>query len=367
MTRITDRYIVKETVLTMAAVTTVLMLILLSNRFALLLGDAAAGRLPRDTVFTLLALQSVNLFVVIVPVALFLGMMLALGRLYRDSEMTTLMACGVGPAQIYRPMLFIGCVVALAMATLSLQAAPWAARMTHIINSAAQHNAEVGSFESAHFKVDQNGRGSLYSEQVSSDGRQLQNIFLEGPSDKRMAIITAASGHRQGEDDDPAGSTLILNDGYRYEGVPGDADFHIVHFAEHGIVIQPARPDSGAGFYETYSTPQLLLTPGLGALSEMQWRLSVPLSVLLLTILAVPLARTSPRQGRYGKLLIAILAYVIYSNLVGVARAWLERSVTPPSLGTWWVDLIFLGVAVALLLAQYGWRGLFGFTPRVPA
>lgn len=364
MIRITDRYIAQETALTVAAVTTVLMLILLSNRFALLLGDAAAGRLPRDTVFTLLGLASVNYFIVVMPVALFLAVMLALGRLYRDSEMTTLMACGFGPGQVYRPMLFVGGVFAVVLAALSLEVAPWAARMTHIINSAAQHNAEVGSFESAHFKVDQNGRGSLYSEQVSTDGKQLQNIFLEGPSDKRMAIITAASGHRQGGTDDPAGSTLVLNDGYRYEGMPGEADFHIVHFGEHGIVIQPANPDMGSGFYETYPTDKLLATHDLGAISEMQWRLSVPLSVLLLTILAVPLARTSPRQGRYGKLMIAILAYVIYSNLVGVARAWLERSVTPRSLGVWWVDLVFLAVALALLLWQYGWRSLLGFTPR---
>ncbi len=98
MIRIVDRYIAKETALTVGAVTGVLMLILLSNRFAVLLGDAAAGRLPRDTVFTLLGLASINYFIVVLPVALFLAVMLALGRLYRDSEMTTLMACGVGPA-----------------------------------------------------------------------------------------------------------------------------------------------------------------------------------------------------------------------------------------------------------------------------
>ncbi|HLW73749.1 MAG TPA: LptF/LptG family permease, partial [Gammaproteobacteria bacterium] len=98
MIRIVDRYLAKEAALTVGAVTGVLLLILLSNKFAGLLGDAAAGRLPRDTVFTLLGLASIKFFIVVVPVSLFLAIMLTLGRLYRDSEMTTLMACGVGPA-----------------------------------------------------------------------------------------------------------------------------------------------------------------------------------------------------------------------------------------------------------------------------
>src|ERR1041385_342207 len=121
MIRIVDRYLATETAVPTAAVTGVLMLILLSNKFAGLLGDAAAGRLPRETVFTLLGLASIKFFIVVVPVATFLAIMLALGRLYRDSEMTTLMACGVGPMQVYRPLMVLALVLAAGLAVLSLQ------------------------------------------------------------------------------------------------------------------------------------------------------------------------------------------------------------------------------------------------------
>ncbi|HEV2322002.1 MAG TPA: LptF/LptG family permease, partial [Gammaproteobacteria bacterium] len=205
-----DRYLAKEAALTVAGVTGVLMLILLSNRFAVLLGDAAAGRLPRDTVFTLLGLASINYFIVVLPVSLFLAVMLALGRLYRDSEMTTLMACGVGPVQIYRPLLAIAALIAVGLAVLSLQVAPWAQRMTRVINTAAQHNAQVGSFESGSFKVDEEGRGALYAQKVSPDGATLQDVFIQAPSDDRMAVITAATGQRQGTELDPGGGMLIL-------------------------------------------------------------------------------------------------------------------------------------------------------------
>ena len=360
MIRIVDRYLARETALTIAAVTGVLMLILLSNKFAGLLGDAAAGRLPRETVFTLLGLASIKFFIVVVPVATFLAIMLSLGRFYRDSEMTTLMACGVGPLQVYRPFMVIAVVLAAGLAVLSLEVSPWAERMTRIVNSAGIHDALVGSFESGRFKVDDDGRGALYAEHVSQDGRQLQKVFMQGPSGDLMAVLIANSGHRVDDSKTPGSGMLILDDGWRYEGLPGKADYRLVKYREHGIIISPSRPDNGLDSYDAYPTSQLLKLHDLEAVSAVQWRLSVPISVLLLTLLAVPLAKTSPRQGRYGKLLIAVLVYLIFYNAVILARVWLQKGVTPVILGMWWVDVLFLvGVAV-LLLQQYGTHGLTG-------
>lgn len=359
MIRIVDRYLARETALTIAAVTGVLMLILLSNKFAGLLGDAAAGRLPRETVFTLLGLASIKFFIVVVPVATFLAIMLSLGRFYRDSEMTTLMACGVGPMQVYRPLMVIAVVLAAGLAVLSLQVSPWAERMTRIVNSAGVHDAEVSSFESGRFKVDDGGQGALYAEHVSQDGRQLDKVFMQGPSGDLMAVVIADTGHRQDDPKTPSGGMLILNNGWRYEGLPGKADYRLVKYREHGIVIAPSKPDNGLDSYDAYPTDQLLKLHDLAAVSAVQWRLSVPISVLLLTLLAVPLAKTSPRQGRYGKLLIAILVYLIFYNVAILARVWLQKGISPVALGMWWVDLLFLAGVAALLLQQYGLRGLF--------
>lgn len=358
MARIVDRYLARETALAWAAVTVILMLILLSNRFALLLGDAAAGRLPRDTVFTLLGLASISYFIVVIPVALYLAVMLALGRLYRDSEMTTFMACGIGPGQIYRPVLAIAAALAVLLALLSLQVAPWAARTTDIIKSYAQHNAQVGSYQSGSFKQDQQGRGVLYAASTSSNGRELQEVFMAGPNGPRQDVISAASGTRIVSGDQGAG-TLILHNGYRYDGVPGQADFRIVQFAQHSIRLSPAVPELGPEGYSAMPTSALLRDATPAALSEFQWRVSVPLSAILLVFLAVPLARTSPRQGRYGRLFAAILVYVTYSNLLGVARVWLQKSLLPAAVGIWWVLLLLLLAGLILLYQQYGWRGLW--------
>lgn len=354
MIRIVDRYLVREAALTWVAVTGVLMLILMSNRFALLLGDAATGKLPRDTVFTLLGLASISYLIVVIPVALFLAVMLALGRLYRDSEMTTLMACGIGPLQIYRPLLALALILALVLAMLSLEVAPWAVRTTNMISSTAQHNAQMGGFESGSFKVDTDGKGVLYSANVSDDGRTLHDVFVEAPAqDGRLDVISAVSGTRIISGAGGAGM-LVLHDGYRYDGIPGKPDFRSVKFAEHGLHIAPARPRTGYQGDDTLPTLQLLQAHDRDALSEFEWRLSVPISALLLVFLAVPLARTSPRQGRYGKLLAAVLAYVIYANLVGIARVWLQKGVVPAGIGIWWVHIAMLIATGLMLYQQYG-------------
>jgi lipopolysaccharide export system permease protein len=365
MIRIVDRYLARETALTIVAVTGVLMLIMLSNKFASLLGDAAAGRLPRETVFTLLGLASIKFLIYVVPVAVFLAVMLSLGRLYRDSEMTTLMACGVGPAQIYRPLMVIAAVLAVGMGAMSLYASPWAERMTRIVNSAGMHDAEVGSFESGRFKVDDNGQGALYADHVSQDGKQLNKVFMQGPSGDLMAVVIADTGHRQDDPKDPSAGMMILNDGWRYEGLPGKPDYRLVKFVEHGIVISPPKPDNGLDDYDAYPTAELFKIHDLEAVSAIQWRLSTPISVLLLTLLAVPLARTSPRQGRYGKLLIAILVYLIFYNVTILARVWLQKGITPVPLGMWWIDVLFAAACLLLLVQQYGLRSLVNAPWRV--
>ncbi|HET7921799.1 MAG TPA: LPS export ABC transporter permease LptF, partial [Gammaproteobacteria bacterium] len=316
--------------------------------------DAATGKLPRDTVFTLLGLACVNYLIVVVPVALFLAVMLALGRLYRDSEMTTLMACGIGPVQIYRPLMGLALVLALILAGLSLEVAPWATRTANVIRSTAQHNAQMGSFESGSFRVDTDGKGVLYAAEVGDRGRSLSDVFIEAPAnDGRLDVISAGRGTRDITGTGGAGM-LILHDGYRYEGTPGEADFRIVQFAEHGLRIAPARVRTGIQGYDTQPTAQLLRHLDRDALSELEWRLSVPVSALLLVFLAAPLARTSPRQGRYGKLLLAVLAYVIYANLVGIARVWLQKGVVPVFIGIWWVHIVFLTVTLVMLYRLYG-------------
>jgi lipopolysaccharide export system permease protein len=149
-----------------------------------------------------------------------------------------------------------------------------------------------------------------------------------------------------------ADQTFVLYDGYRYEGTPGDGEFRIIRFSEGGIPIQLGGVANGSSKAAMKPTSALLKSSRLDDIAELHWRIATPVSVLVLMLLAVPLSRLRPRQGRFGKIGVAILVYFIYSRLLVSGRTWIENSVMPPYVGLWWVHGIALIAAVWLLFRQ---------------
>ena len=366
-TRILDRYLFRETLETWVGVTGVLLLILLASRFAFYLGDAASGRLPGDAVFTLLGLSVVNYLTLIVPLGMFLAVMLALGRMYRDSEMAALMACGVGVRDLYRPLLRLAGILAVVLLGLALLVGPWAANKSFMVRKHAEREAEIAVFESGRFKATKDGSAVYYAERVDERSLSLDNVFVQRlerlpaadglPERERISLITARSG-RQETDPETGERRLVLRDGRRYSGSPGHPEFSVIRFAEHGIVIDVADPDYASKDPRLLPTRELLGSDEARRLAELQWRIGIPISVLVFGLLALPLARANPREGRFARFAAAILIYVIYSNLLEVARLWVERGRLDPQLGLWPVHLAFVAVTLALLLRQNGLRAL---------
>ena len=365
--RILDRYLFRETLETWAAVTGVLLLILLASRFAFYLGDAASGRLPGGAVFTLLGLSVVNYLTLIVPLGLFLGVMLAFGRLYRDSEMVVLMACGVGIGDLYRPLLRLAGVLAVVLLAIALFVGPWAAEKSFLVRKQAEHEAEIAVFDAGRFKSTKDGSAVYYAEHVDQRTLSLGNVFVQRVeripgvdgtvARERVSLITARSG-RQETDPETGERRLVLRDGRRYVGTPGEPEFSVVHFAEHGIVIDVADPDYASKDPRLMPTRDLLDAEDAKRIAELHWRLGIPVSLLIFAMLALPLSRSSPREGRYGRLTAAVMLYFIYSNLLSIARLWIDKGELSPDLGLWPVHLLFLLLTLALLIRQNGLAAL---------
>lgn len=341
----------REAVQAWFAVTVVLLAIFLANRFARVLGDAAAGELPREAVATLLGLASIYYLLVLIPIGLFLGIMLALGRLYRDSEMAAITAAGVGPARLYRPLLLVALMLSALLGWMSLFAGPWAAQQGELIKSQARQDAELGLLEPGRFRQLAGGTAVFYAESIAEDGT-LENVFIQRRIGEVVEVAVAARG-RQVTDAGSGLRTVILFDGQRLEGAPGTTDFRIASFAEHGIPVTLSDPELDAEDRETYTLAQLLDSDNPLDVAEFQWRLSFPLSVIVLTLLAVPLSRTDPRAGRYGKVAAGVLVYLFYANLLGAARLWVERGEVPAVIGLWWVH----GLLVVIALTMLWWQG----------
>jgi lipopolysaccharide export system permease protein len=346
-----SRYILRETFGAWLVVVAALFAILMANQFAEILGDAAANRLPRDAVFAIFSLTSLRYVTLLTPIALFLGVMLALARLNRDCEMAALSACGVGPGQLLVPVLVLTTVLAALLTWLSLVLTPAASSRIEEIKFRAEQEMQLGALEGGQFTSPDRGDTVLYAREVKGD--ELFDVFLQHQQGDRIVAVLAARGERI---QDPATGeiTFVLHDGRRYEGVPGDNEFLVVEFDEHGI---PVKPDDKKEFVELAASKPLaalLGSPAPADRAELEWRISVPVSVLVLAILAVPLSRSSPREGRYGRLGIGLLCYIVYVDMLTIARVQVERETVPPWLGMWWVHAAALAIALVLLLRQSG-------------
>ncbi|MEO8444340.1 MAG: LPS export ABC transporter permease LptF [Gammaproteobacteria bacterium] len=354
MSGILHRYILRETLQTWLVVTVVLLLILVTNQFAAVLGDAAANRVPRLAILQVLGLTSVQYLTILIPVGYFLASMLALARLYHDSEMAAMMACGIGPAKLYRALLTLGALVALLVGGLSLVVAPAALRQVDIYVAQAKREASLGLLAAGRFVSFANGTAVLYAGSMTPDKR-LHDVFVERRVGARVEVIVADEAWQ--EDAGDGIRILTFARGQRYEGEPGAPRYRIVEFAEHGIPFE--LPASGPAKLQPAARPTLDLLTSRNPVdrAELQWRVGVPLTLLVLTFLAVPLAKTEPRKGRFAGLGSAVLVYLIYANLLAAGRGWLERGQLPQAVGLWWVHGLFFAIAGLMLFVQLGlWR-----------
>lgn len=352
---IIDRYLLRESVGAWFAVTVVLLAIMLATRFARFLAEAAAGQLPREFLMSIVALSSLQYLVILLPVSLLLGILMALGRMYRDQEIAAMMGCGVGPGALYRPTITLAVCLTGLTAALSFQIGPWAGRQADYLVRDAQRLIQFTPFEPGRFKEVAGGRAVFYTATADGPGGTLQTVFARLLDRRGASIVTAQRG-TQALDRDTGERILRLEQGYRYSGEPGRADYDILRFDAFTTRVAPPPMLYMSGKRKIRETGELIGSEDPEDQAELQWRIAAPLTVLLLALMAVPLAHTSPRAGRYGKLVLGILAYLVYTNLLALGQAWIAKGYLPSAVGLWWVHGLAAVAAFWLIATRLGWR-----------
>jgi lipopolysaccharide export system permease protein len=343
-----DRYVLRELLGAFAASGVVLTLVSLSGIVADLLSKISRGKVPATLLLSQLGLRSLDLLPLLLPLALFLGVLLAYGRLYRDSEMAVLAAAGLGIRRLARPLLWLALPVAIAVGTTSLWLAPAALRTSKTMIDAANRSLLVAGLEPGRF-VEIPGRQSVvYLAEMDPDGSRFRRLFVHSERDGRVDVVTAAAGElyqeSQGEE-----RFLSLTDGFRVEGELGKDAFRIMRFERNDIRVPDSEPTEAGRAEQRSATVALFASAQPADRAEFHWRIGAPLATLVLALLALPLSRTPPRSARYGRILVALLAYIAYLNLLALGRAWIAEGVLPTWLGLWWVHLPAFGAALWLL------------------
>jgi lipopolysaccharide export system permease protein len=345
-----QRYVLREVVQTWLAVTGVLVAILVSNEVSRVLGQAADNQYGRGVVFDLIALGAIMNLSVIVPVGLLLAVVLTLGRMYHDSEMAALQACGFGPARLLAPLFCFAAIIALGLGWLAFVQVPRADSQVQALRNSAIKEAQFGQLDAGRFQSFSGGDAVFYAERVDQEG-VLHNVFVQRESAGRFEVALADTATYT-KTSSGAMHLVTLFNGRRYEGVPGQDDFRVIEFREHGIPI--ATPEDVRGSLDPDTKPTRLLwgSSDPSDIAQLQFRASTPLMALVLTLVAVPLSKLRPRQGRYARVGFAIIVYFVYSNLLSASKIWVEKSDLPPAIGVWWVHAAALALGLYLVMRE---------------
>ena len=352
-----DRMVTIELFKTFMAVLLVLVTIIVSKKFLSILTKAIEGEVSTDTLFVLLGLKMLSATIILLPPSLFLAMLMVFGRMYRDQEMTVLASSGVGLRRLYRAMAYLVVPLTLAMGYLALEVMPWSERQAMTLMRRDEQSADVRGIKPGRFNEFSRGDVVLYAETLSPTDQTLTNLFVQSRSGNRTGVVLAENGivseNELGE------HFVVLRDGYRYQGTPGQADYIISEFKEYAVRIDEGDSTEAALKREGMPSEQLWVAQTPRELAELQRRIAVPLGGLLLSVLAIPLARVAPRGGVYGNVLTAFLIYIIYENLQRVSQGLLMSGKIPLWLSYGGVYVVMAAIVVFYFLKVYGLRFLW--------
>jgi lipopolysaccharide export system permease protein len=343
---IITRAFIRESLRSQLALLGVLVAVFALFMLSGLLTRAVRGEFADTAVAALLGWNLLRRVDLLLPLAFYLGTLLTASRWYRDSEMTVLAACGIGLDTVLRSIMRLALAVAALVALLSFYLTPLAGRQIDIAKAESIRRQDPGQMTAGTFTETSNARRVFYAERIDTVRGTLREIFISELGNHRQGVMVA----REGEANTVRGERrLVLHQGRIYEGQPGQGDFRIIEFDRYDLRIEgKARGTPPVGVGDLPSL-ELWRANTLEHRAEWQWRVAKPLAVVVLALYALLFAYTDARRGRMANIFSAIFVYFLYSNLLGMALALMNKGRVPVFVGLWWVHLLMGGLAIYLL------------------
>ena len=338
------RSLTRELISVAAGTFLVLLGIVMAQRAAYLINLAARGAIASDSIGTLLSFNLVKFLPLLFSLTIFLAVLLTLTRSYRDSEMVVWFSAGLGISKWIRPVINFALPVIVVITFLSVFIMPWAVQKSDEYKDQLKSRDDLASVSPGVFKESRNGEQMFFIESFSELGNSVKNIFVQSSQNGRLGIIVASRGYRETAENED--NFLVMENGRRYEGKPNTSEFSMTQFERYSIRILPNEVKQAPPSAMSKSSVELFESPDLNSKAELHWRFSIPISALILVLMAIPLSNVDPRAGRSLNFIMAILIYVIYNNLLSIMQAWVSQGKISPLIGLWPVHIFFLGLTV---------------------
>ncbi|MCH2040203.1 MAG: LPS export ABC transporter permease LptF [Saccharospirillaceae bacterium] len=339
------RYLARELAGSMFAVTTVLLMILMSGRLIRQLASAAAGEVSLEIVFFTLLLRLPSFLEMILPLALFISILLTYGRLYAESEMTVLTATGFSNRRLLGYTMIPAAALTLLVASFTLYLSPWGAQKMEELYKKQSQLTEFELLAPGRFQSTEKGSRVTYAERLSDDKSEMRNVFIaDGTS-----LLVAKRG-TQYVSDETGSRFLELHDGKRYDVTPGQLAMQSLDFELYGVKIADEPEARRKLRKEAVPTMDLIGSDNPKHQGQLRWRISLILMVPIVTLIAFPLSKVNPRQGKFAKLFPAIVLFMLYISLIIGLVGMIEKGRIPADGAIWGLHFVYLMIGVGLML-----------------
>lgn len=358
MLSILDRYFLRELGQTMAATAIVLVTVLAGSTFARVLQQVANGSYPASVMFQVLGLNMLDGLSNLLPLSGYIGALWSMGRMYRESEMHVLASSGMGARGLLRPVAMLAIGIAVAVGAVSLWLGPWASRTSNALVDAANRSVIAAGLDAGRFTELPGKDGVIFVDTLSRDGSELGKTFIatERKGDDgltRIRLITGKSGQLY-QESDGNGRFLALLDGWQYELPLGADNWRRIRYQRNDASLTNVQAgDSDNDPIHNLDTLALARTDTAEARAELAWRIGSPVMALVLMMLSLPLARQNPREARYGRLLLAVLAFFLYYNLQALCNGQISKGHWHSSGPMWLVSVLTFALGAWMLRRQY--------------
>ena len=325
--------------------------IVVAQRGVIVFRLASKGIIPNDSILTILVFSLLKYLPILLTLTLFLTILLTLSRWFRDSEMMIWFSSGLGLTSFIRPILFFSLPIILLIGFLSLYLSPWATQKSEEYKAGLKNRDELATISPGSFKESKSKDRVFYVEGFGDLGSKVKNVFVQSEQNGKLGIIVSNEGSRVSTNTDD--EYIVLKKGKRYEVNHENNHFTEIKFSDYGFLVEKKLPPIiDVNQVEAMPTLLLLLTKGNREIAEFVWRVSLPISGIVLIILAIPLSFINPRSGRSVNIIIAIMIFAIYNNLMGVTQSYINLGKLNPYIGGSIVHLLIIMIASYLMMRR---------------
>ncbi len=354
------KYVVRQVVLLLLAVSIIIGLIIFGNQLVLVVKESIEEGIPIADLLPLVSFNVIRDVPLILSLSLFLAIILAISKFYKDSEAIVMNSLGIGDKHLMvfiQPLVMAMFVFILALTTIIV---PWSKNQHNVIMERSNNASEFSLIKEGKFQQFKNSALVFYAAKVNnvknSAKQNMAQVFIYTESNGEPTI-TLANQAQKYTNASNQGVYLRLKDGVRYDNFSSDQNKKILKFNQYDLqIIDGSKPNKVDRVTKLESKPtwDILFSHDNKEIAEWQWRFAQPISVLILSIFGILLGKASPRGGKNLGVLVGVLLFIVYNNTLLVAKSSLERGELSPMVGLWSVHLLILTLLVVFYAYRHG-------------